>query len=100
MPATGQVTFSPATFHAATQRALHPAVRTRPRRSSSVTAHIRARSSRAQESDASAADALTGNPAAGPSAPAALAAARPDSPAGLPPPQDANKNWEVDRHAS
>jgi hypothetical protein len=48
---------------------LHPVVRTRPRPSSSVTGHIWARSSRAQESDASAADALTSSSTAGPSAP-------------------------------
>ena len=48
MSATGQVTSRPATFHVVIQRPLHPAVRTRARRSSSVTAHIWARSARPQ----------------------------------------------------
>jgi hypothetical protein len=55
MPATGQATSRPATFHVVTQRPLHPAVRTTARRSSSVTAHIVARSVSSQRSDARAA---------------------------------------------
>jgi len=55
MSATGQVTFAPATFHVVIQRPLHPPVRTRARRSPSVTAHISPRSVRPQESDAIAA---------------------------------------------
>lgn len=71
MPATGRVTSSPATFHVVIHRPLHPAVRHKARRSSSVTAHIRARSPRPHECDASAAAAITAGPAETPPAPPA-----------------------------
>ncbi len=67
MSATGQVTSRPATFHVAIQRLLHPPARTRARRSSSVTAHITARSVSPQQSEAIAAR----YPAEGPAVPPA-----------------------------